>query len=78
MFLKNKLFHAGDKKWYRAVVLETTITHASVIYVDFGNVEKVPLSSLLPIPKELLQHPFQIARCALAGTIVSNAVTFHL
>ncbi|XP_062859119.1 tudor domain-containing protein 1 isoform X2 [Trichomycterus rosablanca] len=58
---------SGDKNWYRAVVLDTTSTHASVIYADYGNVERVPFSSLLPIPKELLQHPFHIARCALSG-----------
>ncbi|KAI5623300.1 tudor domain-containing protein 1, partial [Silurus asotus] len=58
---------SGDKNWYRAVVLEATSTYASVIYADYGNIEKVPVSSLLPIPKTLLKHPFQIARCALSG-----------
>ncbi|KAM9462864.1 tudor domain-containing protein 1 [Clarias gariepinus] len=58
---------SGDKNWYRAVVLEVTSTYASVIYADYGNMELVPVSSLLPIPKALLQHPFQIARCALSG-----------
>jgi len=29
--------------------------------------ETVPVSSILPISKELLQHPFQIVRCGLAG-----------
>ncbi|XP_076855400.1 tudor domain-containing protein 1 [Brachyhypopomus gauderio] len=59
---------SGDQNWYRAVVLDTTSTHASVIYADFGNVERVPVSSVLPIPDELLQQPFQIARCALSGS----------
>ncbi|MCI4384336.1 hypothetical protein PGIGA_G00037500 [Pangasianodon gigas] len=58
---------SGDKNWYRAVVLEATSTYANVIYADYGNMERVPVSSLLPIPKALLQHPFQIARCALPG-----------
>ncbi|XP_072523567.1 tudor domain-containing protein 1 [Salminus brasiliensis] len=58
---------SGDKNWYRAVVLDTTSTHVNVIYADYGNCERIPISSILPIPKELLQHPFQIARCALAG-----------
>ncbi|XP_047672884.1 tudor domain-containing protein 1 isoform X3 [Tachysurus fulvidraco] len=57
----------GDKNWYRAVVLEATSKYAVVIYADYGNIEKVSISSLLPIPKALLQHPFQIARCALSG-----------
>ncbi|XP_066520883.1 tudor domain-containing protein 1 [Hoplias malabaricus] len=57
---------SGDKNWYRAVVLDTTSTHANVIYADYGNCERIPISSILPITKELLQHPFQIARCALS------------
>uniref|UniRef100_A0AAY5F2E6 Tudor domain-containing protein 1 n=1 Tax=Electrophorus electricus TaxID=8005 RepID=A0AAY5F2E6_ELEEL len=58
---------SGDKNWYRAIVLDTTSTHVSVVYADYGNTERVPLSSILPIPNELLQHPLQIARCALSG-----------
>uniref|UniRef100_A0A8C2A723 Tudor domain-containing protein 1 n=1 Tax=Cyprinus carpio TaxID=7962 RepID=A0A8C2A723_CYPCA len=58
---------SGDKNWYRAVVLEVTSKHAHVIYADYGNMETVSVSSILPITKELLQHPFQIVRCALAG-----------
>ncbi|KAG9267905.1 tudor domain-containing protein 1 isoform X2 [Astyanax mexicanus] len=58
---------SGDKNWYRAVILDTTSTHANVIYADYGNCERVPITSILPIPKDLLQHPFQIARCALSG-----------
>ncbi|XP_060794982.1 tudor domain-containing protein 1 [Neoarius graeffei] len=58
---------SGDKNWYRAVVLQATSTCANVVYADYGNMERVPVSSLLPIPKALLQHPFQIVRCALSG-----------
>ncbi|XP_038866198.1 tudor domain-containing protein 1 [Salvelinus namaycush] len=58
---------SGDKNWYRAVFLETTETEASVIYADFGNSEKLPFASILPIPTEFLELPFQIARCALTG-----------
>ncbi|XP_026132229.1 tudor domain-containing protein 1-like isoform X1 [Carassius auratus] len=58
---------SGDKNWYRAVVLEVTSKHAHIIYADYGNMETVPVTSILPITKELLQHPFQIVRCSLAG-----------
>uniref|UniRef100_A0A673XBG8 Tudor domain-containing protein 1 n=1 Tax=Salmo trutta TaxID=8032 RepID=A0A673XBG8_SALTR len=58
---------SGDKNWYRAVFLETTETEASVIYADYGNSEKLPFASILPIPTEFLELPFQIARCALTG-----------
>uniref|UniRef100_A0A3P8ZBS7 Tudor domain containing 1 n=1 Tax=Esox lucius TaxID=8010 RepID=A0A3P8ZBS7_ESOLU len=59
---------SGDKNWYRAVVLGTTETEASVLYADYGNSEKLPFASILPIPTEFLQLPFQITRCALKGT----------
>ncbi|KAM6951176.1 tudor domain-containing protein 1 [Aplochiton taeniatus] len=58
---------SGDKNWYRAVVLESTESWANVIFADYGNSEKLPYSSLLPIPTSLLQLPFQIVRCALTG-----------
>lgn len=54
-------------------MLEATSTCAVVIYADYGNIERVSISSLLPIPKTLLQQPFHIARCALSGR-----KTFHL
>ncbi|XP_063077520.1 tudor domain-containing protein 1 [Engraulis encrasicolus] len=58
---------SGDKKWYRAVVLDVSGPRVSVIYADFGNAEVVPLSHVLPIPPELLQLPFRTVRCALTG-----------
>lgn len=61
------LFPQGDKNWYRAVMLETSESEASIIYADYGNAERVPYSSIMPIPSHLLQLPFQITRCALTG-----------
>ncbi|KAM4624559.1 tudor domain-containing protein 1 [Polymixia lowei] len=58
---------SGDKSWYRAVVLEANESEASVVYADYGNSERVPYTSILPIPQPLLQLPFHIARCALTG-----------
>ena len=52
-------------------MLETRDTEATVLYADYGNSETVALSSILPIPKQLLQLPFQICRCALLGRIDS-------
>ncbi|KAK7919576.1 hypothetical protein WMY93_010860 [Mugilogobius chulae] len=57
----------ADSNWYRAVILEICDQEARVIYVDYGNSEKVPLSSILPIPASFLQLPFQITRCTLVG-----------
>ncbi|XP_062382740.1 tudor domain-containing protein 1 isoform X2 [Sardina pilchardus] len=58
---------SGDKKWYRAVVLDINSSKASVIYADFGNAEEVPLSHILPMPREFLQYPLRIVRCSLTG-----------
>ncbi|XP_060951274.1 tudor domain-containing protein 1 [Limanda limanda] len=58
---------SADSTWYRAVVLEAGETELRVIYADYGNTEKVPFSRILPIPGHLLQLPFQITRCTLAG-----------
>ncbi|KAI4872808.1 hypothetical protein NFI96_016135 [Prochilodus magdalenae] len=69
-------FSGCDKNWCRAVVLDTTSTHANVIYADYGNCERIPISSILPITKELLQHPFQIARCALSGRNICEKQNF--
>lgn len=57
----------ADNIWYRAVVLEGGENEVKVIYADFGNTETVPFSRILPIPKHLLQLPFQITRCTLTG-----------
>ncbi|KAG8008701.1 Tudor domain-containing protein 1 [Nibea albiflora] len=58
---------SADKNWYRAVVLEVGENELGVIYADYGNTEKVPVSSIMPIPTHLLQLPFRITRCALTG-----------
>nr|XP_057918672.1 tudor domain-containing protein 1 isoform X2 [Doryrhamphus excisus] len=58
---------SADDNWYRAVVLEVADDEVSVIYADFGNTEKLPVSRILPIPEHMLRLPFRIARCALTG-----------
>lgn len=54
-----------NKTWYRAVVLEVGEAEVKVIHADFGSMETVPFSRILPIPLHLLQLPFQITRCTL-------------
>lgn len=67
---------SDDKNWYRAVVLEVGENELSVIYADYGNTEKVPVSCVMPIPTHLLQLPFRIARCTLTGK--TKAPSFSL
>uniref|UniRef100_A0A669E863 Tudor domain-containing protein 1 n=1 Tax=Oreochromis niloticus TaxID=8128 RepID=A0A669E863_ORENI len=58
---------SADNNWYRAVILEVGEKEVSVLYADYGNSEKVAFSRILPIPINLLELPFQITRCTLAG-----------
>nr|XP_061822693.1 tudor domain-containing protein 1 isoform X1 [Nerophis lumbriciformis] len=58
---------SSNDNWYRAVVLEMADNEVSVIYADFGNTEKLPVSRILPIPEHLMQLPFSVVRCALSG-----------
>ncbi|XP_053721685.1 tudor domain-containing protein 1 isoform X6 [Synchiropus splendidus] len=57
---------SADNQWYRAVVLDVGVNEVKVIYADYGNMETIPLSMILPIPQHLLHLPFQIVRCSLA------------
>lgn len=62
----------GDNNWYRAVMLEVGKEEINVLYADYGNTEKLPISRIAPIPKNLLETPFRIIRCALIGEAVAR------
>ncbi|XP_075468070.1 tudor domain-containing protein 1 isoform X2 [Ascaphus truei] len=59
----------GDGQWYRAIVLGTSESSVKVAYADYGNIESLPLSSLLPMKESFLQPPVQIIKCRLAGVV---------
>ncbi|XP_065602669.1 tudor domain-containing protein 1 [Cyrtonyx montezumae] len=58
---------SGDGHWYRALVLEVSQSTVQVLYVDYGNIEILPLSNVLPITGSYLKVPFQTIICSLAG-----------
>ncbi|XP_062831767.1 tudor domain-containing protein 1 isoform X2 [Anolis carolinensis] len=58
---------SGDNKWYRALVLRILVSEVKVVNADYGNVEVLPFSRLLPITSTFLELPFQILKCSLAG-----------
>lgn len=62
----------GDNNWYRAVVLEIGQEEIGVLYADYGNTEKLPISRIAPILSNLLEPPFQIIRCALSGEAMTR------
>ncbi|KFV90318.1 Tudor domain-containing protein 1, partial [Eurypyga helias] len=58
---------SGDGRWYRALVLKASQSVVKVLYVDYGNIETLPLSKVLPITDSYLKLPFQTITCSLAG-----------
>ncbi|XP_078499993.1 tudor domain-containing protein 1 isoform X2 [Lissotriton helveticus] len=65
--------YTGNNHWYRAIVLDLLGSTVRVAYVDYGNVENLQFSRLLPIKASLLELPFQIIRCSLEGIIPHTA-----
>ncbi|NXF97342.1 TDRD1 protein, partial [Eubucco bourcierii] len=57
-----------DNLWYRAAVTayvsEDTVT---TIYIDYGNVEVLPLTRIRPMITRLMDLPAQAIKCTLAG-----------
>lgn len=68
----------GDNNWHRAVVLEISKEEIRVLYADYGNTEKLPFSWIAAIPKNLLELPFRIIRCALVGEDTHSRVSTHV
>uniref|UniRef100_F7G7H9 Tudor domain-containing protein 1 n=1 Tax=Ornithorhynchus anatinus TaxID=9258 RepID=F7G7H9_ORNAN len=56
-----------DNYWYRAIVLDISNSEVKVVYVDYGNIETLPFSRVLPISPSFLELPFQIIRCSFEG-----------
>ncbi|NXT77158.1 TDRD1 protein, partial [Zapornia atra] len=61
-------FFSDDGNWYRAVVKNVTSDGTvEVCFVDYGNVEKVPLDKIRHISPSFLELPFQGIKCWLSG-----------
>ncbi|XP_033096650.1 uncharacterized protein LOC117100914 isoform X2 [Anneissia japonica] len=59
--------HAEDNTWYRARVTSTNAEEntVEVFFLDYGNSEVVPESSLRPMLPQFLHLPFQAVECFL-------------
>ncbi|XP_049667282.1 tudor domain-containing protein 1 [Accipiter gentilis] len=61
-------FFSDDGNWYRALVQNTTSDGTVKVYfVDYGNVEEVPLDKIRQISSSFLKLPFQGIKCWLSG-----------
>ena len=58
---------SSDKQWYRAQVYDYNTSCASVIFLDYGNREKVDLLHLYSLVSDFQTLPFQAVRCSLSG-----------
>ena len=58
-----------DKTWYRAVVqsIDADADLCELLYVDYGNCDTVPRSSVRELPAEFQTLPWQCVSCSLAG-----------
>lgn len=72
--------YSADQSWYRGVVKAVAAGGASVFFVDYGNMETVPLGSLRALPPGLLSLPRQAVRCQLRDfhAAVSDELTARL
>ena len=58
-----------DKSWCRAVVqsIDADTDSCELFYVDYGNSDSVPRSSVRELPAEFQTLPWQCVSCSLAG-----------
>ncbi|XP_067841367.1 tudor domain-containing protein 6-like [Heptranchias perlo] len=62
--------YSEDGKWYRALTLgKVIVMEVDVLYIDYGNRERVPLSDLRAIRPEFLLFKGQAFRCSLYNII---------
>ena len=67
--------YSFDKEWYRAAMIppEEPLNEWGVIFVDYGNTEKVNMHLLKSIPPSFLQLPAQAVKCCLDGFPLSRS-----
>uniref|UniRef100_A0A8C4UDS7 Tudor domain containing 1 n=1 Tax=Falco tinnunculus TaxID=100819 RepID=A0A8C4UDS7_FALTI len=57
-----------DNLWYRAAVIACVSENTVLVgYIDYGNLEVLPLTRLRPLIPRLMHLPAQAIRCTLAG-----------
>ncbi|XP_067657384.1 tudor domain-containing protein 15-like [Haliotis asinina] len=61
-----------EGNWYRARVDGVKETNCRVFFVDYGNYDNVPFSSIKKLDPEFCQIPMQGIHCSLAGVNIKN------
>jgi hypothetical protein len=62
---------SADEHWYRAEITEVVGPRCvSVVYVDYGNIEKVDVASIRMLPVSMIYRlPAQAVRCSLVDVV---------
>ncbi|XP_051163824.1 maternal protein tudor-like isoform X2 [Leptopilina boulardi] len=60
--------YAEDERWYRAIIKKIDATNATVLFVDYGNVEVINIDKLKEITDEFTALPMQALPCKLFGS----------
>uniref|UniRef100_A0A8C5DSL7 Tudor domain-containing protein n=1 Tax=Gouania willdenowi TaxID=441366 RepID=A0A8C5DSL7_GOUWI len=63
-----------DMHFYRAVVTDKLVHGAEVLFIDFGNIEKVPTMLIKNIPKAFAKIPGFAIDCTLANLILCDDI----
>ena len=65
-----------DREWFRAQVLrQISPNMLEVFFIDFGNTETVPLSTVKPLLQKHLSLPMQAVACGLYGVPAREAIS---
>ena len=65
-----------DNEWFRAQVLRQISSNMlEVFFIDFGNTETVPLSTVKPLLQKHLSLPMQAVACGLYGVPAREAIS---
>ena len=70
--LKCFAFSTRDQCWYRALISEVDSSKVTVYYVDYGNMEEIPISNLNTPTDTLFESPYQAVCCSISDFIPSK------
>jgi hypothetical protein len=59
--------YTEDNNWYRGQILNVGATEVEVLFVDYGNKQRTPVTLLKAIEQEFVKLPPQAYHCSLAG-----------
>ena len=63
---------SGDQNWYRSKVTAVYPDSVEVLFVDYGNSEKVPKSDIRHLTEEVVELPVQALHCTLENSAAST------